>query len=193
MIRFLSGENFKINNLSTAEDTVLLSNILDSLSNKYSDNIPTIIDAENAGTAYRFLTAALCITPGKWLLTGSKRMKQRPIGKLVDALKKIDAQIEYTDETNSPPLLITGSKLSGGEIEIDGSESSQFLSAILMIAPLLSGGLKIIIKNKTVSSPYINMTLKLMKSFGIEFQKNKNIIKIAEQKYQVKEQTIEAD
>ena len=193
MICFLSREDFTINNLSTAKDTVLLAKILESLSKKYSDKIPTVIDAGNAGTAFRFLTAALCITPGKWLLTGSKRMRQRPIKPLVDALIKLGANIKYTDKKNYPPLLISGNKLSGGEIEIDSSVSSQFVSAILMIAPLLSRGLKIILKNKTVSSPYINMTLNPMRSFGIEFQKNNNIIEIAEQKYQAKKQTIEAD
>jgi len=88
MIRFLSRKDFTINNLSTAKDTVLLAKILESLSKKYSDKIPTVIDAGNAGTAYRFLTAALCITPGKWLLTGSKRMKQRPIKPLVEIENK---------------------------------------------------------------------------------------------------------
>ena len=193
MIRFLSGKDFKLNNLSNADDTVLLARILESINNDYNSNIPTVIDARNAGTAYRFLTAALCLSPGKWLLTGSKRMKHRPIGILVETLKKLGAKIEYAGKKNYPPLLITGSKLKGGEIEIDSSESSQFVSAILMIAPLLSGGLKITLKNKTVSTPYINMTLNLMRSFGIEYQKNKNIIEIGEQKYQAKEQTIEAD
>ena len=88
MIRFLSRKDFTINNLSTAKDTVLLAKILESLSKKYSDKIPTVIDAGNAGTAFRFLTAALCITPGKWLLTGSKRMKQRPIKPLVEIENK---------------------------------------------------------------------------------------------------------
>jgi len=88
MICFLSREDFTIDNLSTAKDTVLLAKILESLSKKYSDKIPTVIDAGNAGTAYRFLTAALCITPGKWLLTGSKRMKQRPIKPLVEIENK---------------------------------------------------------------------------------------------------------
>ena len=193
MICFLSKKNFKINNLSGAEDTVLLANILKSINTDQNSKIPTKINAENAGTAYRFLTAGLCLMPGKWLLTGSERMKHRPIGTLVEALKKLGAKIEYAGKKNYPPLLITGSKLKGGKIEIDSSESSQFVSAILMIAPLLSGGLKITLKNKTVSTPYINMTLNLMKSFGIEYQKNENIIEIAEQKYQAKEQTIEAD
>ncbi len=124
----------------------------------------------NAGTVMRPLAAILCAGKGEYVLTGEARMKERPIAHLVDALQKIGADISYLGDLGYPPLLIKGRALQGGVVEIDGSISSQFLTAFLMAAPLFRGETKIKIKGELVSKPYIDITLHLMKAFGIDVQ-----------------------
>ncbi|WP_428772807.1 3-phosphoshikimate 1-carboxyvinyltransferase [Vibrio sp.] len=124
----------------------------------------------NAGTAMRPLAAALCLGEGEYVLTGEPRMKERPIGHLVDALKQAGAQIEYLENEHYPPLKITGTGLSGGEVSIDGSISSQFLTAFLMSAPLAKGDITINIIGELVSKPYIDITLHIMRQFGVEVE-----------------------
>lgn len=121
----------------------------------------------NAGTAMRPLAAALCLTQGNIVLTGEPRMKERPIGHLVDALRQGGATIDYLEQTNYPPLRLHGG-FQGGEIAVDGSVSSQFLTALLMTAPLASKDTRISIKGDLVSKPYIDITLRMMKDFGVE-------------------------
>lgn len=120
----------------------------------------------NAGTAMRFLTAALCLHNNNIILTGDKRMQERPIGHLVDALRQGGATIDYLGLPGCPPLRVLGG-FKGGNIELDGSISSQFLSALLMISPLAKQDTQIVIKGELVSKPYIEMTLKMMADFGI--------------------------
>ncbi|MGF1910388.1 3-phosphoshikimate 1-carboxyvinyltransferase [Vibrio kasasachensis] len=127
----------------------------------------------NAGTAMRPLAAALCLGEGEFVLTGEPRMKERPIGHLVDALRQAGAQIEYLENENYPPLKITGSGLNGGSVEIDGSISSQFLTAFLMSAPLAKDDVTIKIVGDLVSKPYIDITLHIMAQFGVEVE-NRN-------------------
>ncbi len=122
----------------------------------------------NAGTVMRPLTAALCIGKGEYVLSGEPRMKERPIAHLVEALQQIGADISYLEKAGYPPVLIKGRKLEGGQVEIDGSISSQFLTAFLMAAPLFSGDTSIKIKGELVSKPYIDITLHLMKAFGVD-------------------------
>jgi len=126
----------------------------------------------NAGTAMRPLTAALAVSNVDVTLTGEPRMYERPIGHLVDALLQWDADIEYLQHKDYPPLRIRGKALSGGKISIDGSVSSQFLTAVLMTAPLLSGDSEIIISGELVSKPYIDITLALMARFGVVVENN---------------------
>ncbi|WP_318522081.1 3-phosphoshikimate 1-carboxyvinyltransferase [Photobacterium leiognathi] len=127
----------------------------------------------NAGTAMRPLAAALCLGGGEFVLTGEPRMKERPIGHLVDALRSAGADIEYLENENYPPLKIKGTGLKGGEVEIDGSISSQFLTAFLMAAPLAKADTVIRIKGDLVSKPYIDITLHIMAQFGVEVE-NRN-------------------
>lgn len=122
----------------------------------------------NAGTAMRPLCAVLAASTGQFTLTGEPRMEERPIGALVDALKQAGAQITYLKNTDYPPLKIDGNKLKGGRISVDGSVSSQFLTAILMAAPLFEQDSQIEIVGELVSKPYIDITLDTMKKFGIE-------------------------
>ncbi len=126
----------------------------------------------NAGTAMRPLAAALCLGEGEYVLTGEPRMKERPIGHLVDALRQAGADIEYLENENYPPLRIKGTGLELGTVEIDGSISSQFLTAFLMSAPLAKGDITIKIIGDLVSKPYIDITLHIMKQFGVEVENN---------------------
>lgn len=121
----------------------------------------------NAGTAMRPLAAALCLTRGDIVLTGEPRMKERPIGHLVDALRQGGAEIDYLEQVDYPPLRLHGG-FQGGEISVDGSVSSQFLTALLMAAPLAAQDTRIAIKGELVSKPYIDITLHMMKDFGID-------------------------
>jgi 3-phosphoshikimate 1-carboxyvinyltransferase len=185
IIRALADGNMNILNLSESEDTQVMAEA-------FQLNSP-LINIGHAGTAMRFLTAYLTICPGEWTLTGSERMKNRPVGKLVDALRRLGANIEYTEKKGYPPLKIKGGKLEGGSIEIDGSISSQFISALLMIAPLLPKGLKLELKNEIISSSYIKLTLGLMKKCGILSNWSGKIIEIQHQKYIPADIKVEAD
>ncbi len=150
-------------------------------------------DIEAAGTAMRFLTAYYAQKEGTVLLTGSKRMKERPIRILVDALRQCGAQIEYVEKEGFPPLRITGTRLDGGHIALDGSISSQYISALLLIAPQMKNGLQLELLHKVTSWPYIEMTLSLLKQQGISFEMKENHIEITPQAYQPNKIKIEAD
>lgn len=121
----------------------------------------------NAGTAMRPLAAALCLTEGDIILTGEPRMKERPIGHLVDSLRQGGAKVDYLEQENYPPLRLHGG-FQGGEISVDGSVSSQFLTALLMTAPLAPQDSRISIRGDLVSKPYIDITLNMMKTFGVD-------------------------
>lgn len=122
----------------------------------------------NAGTAMRPLAAVLCAGQGEYILTGEPRMKERPIAHLVDALQELGANITYMEQDGYPPLHISAQALNGGSVSIDGSVSSQFLTALLMAAPLFKSDTHLKIKGELVSKPYIDITLHMMKSFGVE-------------------------
>jgi 3-phosphoshikimate 1-carboxyvinyltransferase len=124
----------------------------------------------NAGTAMRPLCAALCLSQGEFTLTGEPRMEERPIGALVDALRQVGADVTYLKNENYPPLTIKGTGLAGGKVDIDGSVSSQFLTAFLMAAPYAQQDTEISIVGELVSKPYIDITLKMMAAFGVEVE-----------------------
>lgn len=185
IIRALCEKHFPIYNLAAAKDTETMINLL--------AEEKTTKDVGPAGTTMRFLTAFYANTPGKWVLTGSERMRNRPIAILVDALETLGAKIKYLEKEGCPPLEIEGGNLKGGKISIDGSVSSQYLSALLLIAPTLPGGLEMELTGKIASIPYLKMTLALIAEFGAKYSFENNIIKIEEGKYQAKEFTVEAD
>jgi 3-phosphoshikimate 1-carboxyvinyltransferase len=167
ILRHLYGPSVSVSNLSASDDTVLLHSLLTVLEQYHKSGSGTLrLDARNCGTAFRFLTALLAITPGQFMLTGSDRMKMRPIGHLVDALRDLGADIEYLDKKDHPPLLIRGRKLEGGQVRLNLSLSSQFLSALLLIAPKLDNGLQILREGEIVSGPYAEMTVKLLRQLG---------------------------
>ena len=175
----------RVHHLSDSDDTRILHQALTLRESR--------IDIGHAGTAMRFLTAFLAQTTGEWELTGSDRMKQRPVKILVEALKCLGAQIDYLEEEGFPPLRITGSELTGTTLELDGSISSQYISALLMIAPVLKNGLVIQLTGRVTSRAYIEMTLRLMSRFGIHTEWKGDIIRIKEQSYNPQEFTVEAD
>ena len=154
-----------------------------------------VIDVGHTGTAMRFLTAYFSIQEdSKVILRGSKRMHQRPIAPLVNALKDMGAHIEYLDKLGYPPLFISGQKLNAQSVEIDGSMSSQYVTALLLIAPALENGLKVQLKGKITSLPYIEMTLKLLQQIGVMYTFNGNTICVAPyNKSKVQSITVESD
>jgi 3-phosphoshikimate 1-carboxyvinyltransferase len=168
IIEALTDKKKSIRNLSGSEDTKRLRTSLHMVKTCATSRIPMVVDAGNAGTVMRFLTALLAVTEGKWLLTGSDRMKKRPVGELVKALKKLGADINYAGTFGFPPLRIKGAELRSKVLELDVAESSQFVSALMMVAPELGDGLKINFKNRPVSFPYIKMTAQMMQEFGVE-------------------------
>ena len=178
-------------NLSSSKDTQTLLALLRQMHQIKNHHL----DVGDAGTDMRFLTALLCTKDGEWTITGSERMKERPIQHLVDALKLLGAEISYLGKEGFPPLKIIGKKLRGGKIEVDGSISSQFISALLLIAPALENGLEIQIKNKTVSWSYILMTLDILSQFGIRVSTVLDTIRVSNTQSEVPNQPfrIESD
>ena len=160
IIYALSGGRQMPQNLSDCDDTEVIINAL-----RY---MPEEINIKAAGTAMRFMTAYLSVMRGTHVLTGTERMKHRPIGILVDALRKLGADIEYVGEEGFPPLRITGKSLNGGVLEIPGNVSSQYISALLMIGPMLKEGLTVRLLGDIISRPYIDLTLWTMREFGAD-------------------------
>ena len=185
IINALNYSPYPLQNLADSDDTVVMLKALNSNSNKF--------DIGHAGTAMRFLTAFLAKIVGEWEITGSERMQQRPISILVDALKSLGAKIEYIKNEGFPPLKIYGSHLTGKTIELDGSVSSQYISALLLIAPTIENGLTLKLSGEITSRSYIELTLKLMAKFGIQYRWEENEISVPEQKYFAREFTVEAD
>lgn len=186
IIQSLCKDDFKINNLSNSDDTCSLQLALQKNSGT--------INVGAGGTTFRFLTAYLATKKDKeFILTGTSRLKERPIKELVEVLKMLGADIGYLEKEDLPPLKIKGKKLIGGEISIDSNISSQFISSLLMIAPTLQKGLTLTIEKEIVSKPYIQMTLTLMSEYGITYNWTGNTIKISPQKYTAKNFNIESD
>jgi len=181
----LSHGRFIPKGLSESDDTAVMIEILRTTSPERN--------AGHAGTAMRFLTAYFSCQPGEVILTGSERMKNRPIGVLVDLLRELGARISYEENEGYPPLRITGGKLKGGRRSINSGVSSQYISALLLIAPYLHRGLELVLKGNMVSASYINLTLQLMKRAGIHYTWNENSIKIEEGSYQAGVITVEPD
>lgn len=185
ILNALSYSPYDIQNLSDCDDTEVMVKALNSDSRDF--------DIKAAGTAMRFLTAFLSKIVGEWTITGTERMKNRPIKLLVDALNSLGARIEYIEKEGYPPLRIFGSALQGGEISLAGGVSSQYISALLMIAPLMENGLTLHLEGNIISRPYINLTLQLMEQFGVKATWNGQTIKILPQEYKPIRFTVESD
>ena len=193
IIAALSKGMVMVKNLSDAADTVILNNILIELTTAALDERRTV-NVGHAGTAMRFLTAFLSTIPEKFRLTGSGRMQERPIGILVDALKSLGADISYEKNEGYPPLLINGGMTdTPSEVFIQGNVSSQYLSALLIIAPTLPQGLSLHIVGGLTSRPYLEMTLNMLASAGIHHNWEGDTIHIKPQTHQMATLTVEPD
>jgi len=206
VIAALSKGLVRVHNLSDAADTVILNQILTDLkssqlsvvSQESAANIDyaerKTVNVGHAGTAMRFLTAYLSTLPQAFTLTGSGRMQERPIGILVDALRTLGADISYEKNEGYPPLLINGGLKPGvSEVSIKGNVSSQYLSALLIIAPSLPKGLSLHIEGGLTSRPYLEMTLNMLGTVGISHRWEKDTIHIEAQPYQQASLTVEPD
>ena len=179
--------NTKLLNLSNSDDTKVLTKALSNLNGQ--------VDIHHAGTAMRFLTAFLAqIEDREFVITGSARMQERPIGILVDSLNELGFEVRYLDKKGFPPLKIIGKKNIKSEIKLNSTVSSQYISALMLIAPSLENGLKIILEGQIISKPYINLTLNILKKIGVKCIFKKNIIEIKNHsKSKISQYTVESD
>lgn len=176
-----------LSNISNSDDSQLMTNALASTSE--------IIDIHHAGTAMRFLTAFLAVQEGKEVvITGSKRMKERPMKILVEALQELGADITYTENDGFPPLKIIGKKLDKQKVSLKANVSSQYISALLLIASKLENGLELTLEGEITSVPYINMTLSLLDEIGVESSFANNVITVKPNNKDVSQSlTVESD
>ncbi len=160
VINAMAGSHTKPNNLSDCDDTEVIIAAMETM--------PEVINIKAAGTAMRFMTAYLATTSGEHTITGTERMKNRPIKVLVDALRYLGADITYEGKEGYPPLHIKGKPLDGGHLEVVGNISSQYISALLMTGPILKNGLELKLTGEIASRPYIDLTLWTMKEYGAD-------------------------
>ncbi|MCX2495220.1 3-phosphoshikimate 1-carboxyvinyltransferase [Pedobacter sp. PF22-3] len=203
IISALSKKLVKVENLSNAADTITLNGILNKLGietselgadSKLKTENSELVDVGPAGTAMRFLSAYLSAKNGNFLLTGTERMKQRPIGILAEALKTIGADISYAEAEGFPPLNINGPlDQKTNQVKIKGDISSQYISALLMIAPILPQGLTLEIEGELTSKPYVDMTLDMLAEVGIEHHWDGNSISIKPQAFKPGTLVVEPD
>jgi 3-phosphoshikimate 1-carboxyvinyltransferase len=186
IINALAGGKSELQNLSDANDTQLMLRLVNATA--------PVIDVEDAGTTMRFLTAYFSVTHQHKVLTGTSRMKERPIGILVNALRSLGVDIVYTEKDGYPPMEIKGfSGQKTDTIRIRGDVSSQFISALMMIAPVLPKGLNLELEGKIGSRPYIEMTASIMQHFGVQVSFTGNIVSVKPQTYKAASFTVESD
>ncbi|MBK9255775.1 MAG: 3-phosphoshikimate 1-carboxyvinyltransferase [Saprospiraceae bacterium] len=186
MIQAICGNPFQIENISDSDDTQTLIRLLETKD--------SVLDCHHAGTTFRFLTAFLAFSERTVTLTGSERMQQRPVGPLVDALRNCGASIDYLGKEGYPPLQINPPVSEPSEtLRLPANISSQYISALLMVAPTFRKGLIIELEGSVVSKPYIEMTIGIMNYFGVEVSWNDNILTIPNASYQPREFYVEAD
>jgi 3-phosphoshikimate 1-carboxyvinyltransferase len=188
IIEALSGAGSRLDNLSEANDTRVITRLLQDTAGE--------LNAEDAGTVMRFMTAYLAVTGQHKTITGTARMQQRPIGILVEALRQLGAQIDYLGQQGYPPLAFRGidrDRQYPATLQVRGDISSQYISALLMVAPLFPKGLTLELQGKVGSRPYIQMTLALMQHFGVKSEFTGNVIQVPAQSYSKAQYTIESD
>lgn len=186
ILNALTGNRGRIERTAECDDTAVMLTALSQTSDE--------VNIGAAGTAMRFLTAYFAMQPGRTVtITGTERMCNRPIALLVDALRQCGASIEYVDKKGYPPLKIHGCRLTGGDITLPASVSSQYVSSLLMTAPLMEHGLKLTLTDGIVSLPYIKMTLGLMKEWGVDSDFTDNVITVKPQHYTPVDFKVEAD
>lgn len=182
-----------VNYISNSDDTLLLRKLLSLDHSHLPDNEVIELDCSNAGTVLRFLMTAVSMTKGTFVLTGSERMKQRPVKPLVDALRSLGVTIDYLEKESYPPIKIKGCEITGGNLEISVEQSSQFASSLLLAAPLWKNGLSLSLTGNLSSLPYIDMTVKMMKNAGIDVVRNDRKITVKSSRYKFDDFKIEPD
>jgi len=194
ILKALCKEECQLSHLSDCDDTRVMLNAFAPASADAETAGPREVNIGAAGTSMRFLTAYYATRPGAdIILTGSERMKQRPIQILVEALQSLGADIEYTENEGYPPLHIRGKQLEGGNLTIDGGTSSQYISALLMVAPTLTHGLNLFLSGDVTSRPYIEMTLSMMEQFGVKSSFKESYIEVGPQDYCAQSYAVESD
>lgn len=188
MIAAYGGFELDLQNLSGSTDTLCLANALREIQQKKN-----VIDIVDCGTAARFLTTYLACHEGEWILTGSERMKQRPIKHLVEVLLFLSVDIQYVEEEGYLPLRIHGKPIAGGNVQVEMQQSSQFASSLLLAAPMWTQGLEMELLGELSSLPYLEMTLAMMRHFGAEIDRNDRTIVVKPKPYQSNGFTIEPD
>lgn len=179
--------------MSNSDDTVLLLRHLSLDFSHLPDNFVIELDCANAGTVLRFLTTAVSMTDGTFVLTGSERMKKRPVKPLVDALRNLGVSIEYLEKEGYPPIKIKGGEIKGGNLDISVEQSSQFASSLLLAAPLWEDGLSLTLTGNVSSMPYIDMTINMMKDAGVDVKRNDRKITVNPSRYKLDDFIIEPD
>lgn len=191
VLHFLHGGKLPSQPLSDAHDTRLLQQLLLQMTPSTSE---VILDVQDAGTVLRFLTAVAASREGQtYILRGTARLHERPVKDLVDALRQLGANIQYEDQEGFPPLRIAGQQLRGGRVEVSANISSQFISALCLIAPGLDEGLRIQLLGQVVSSPYIDMTLGVLKQAGVASCRQGQTILIPSQSLRLSALDVESD
>jgi len=193
ILKALTKGAISIHNLSYADDTVCMEKLLKAVDQRPNSGEEITLDVGPAGTVMRFLTAFLSLQAGSFVLTGSSRMLERPIQILVEALVQLGAEIEYLGKEGYPPIRIHGKPWEGKRIRIPANISSQYISALLLIAPFTPQGLEIEMEGELTSAPYVEMTLEMMESIGIQVERKKGAWKIPAQSIQAGEIKIEPD
>ena len=179
--------------MSNSDDTILLLRHLSLDFSHLPDNEVIELDCANAGTVLRFLMTAVSMTKGTFVLTGSERMKQRPVKPLVDALRSLGVSIDYLEKESYPPIKIKGCEITGGNLEISVEQSSQFASSLLLAAPLWKNGLSLCLIGNLSSLPYIDMTINMMKQCGVDIERNGRMITVKPSRYRFDDFVIEPD
>ena len=187
MIAAYGGFSPEVTNLSDSQDTKVLRDALLFCCERKSINIA------DCGTAARFMTTYLACHCGDWLLTGTDRMKQRPIRPLVDALRQLGASIQYVENEGFLPLKIHGKFIQGGKVSLDVSQSSQFASSLLLVAPMWPDGLELELRGNLNSVPYLDMTIAMMRHFSAQVERKGNVVAVRPKPYQPNGVTVEAD
>ena len=207
MIAAYGGFEPDFQNLSDSSDTEVFRHVIPSLppfkgmpegrgiqaSVSMPKSLPVVVDIADCGTAARFMTTYLACLEGDWLLTGTERMKQRPMAPLVEALKILDTDIQYVEKEGCLPLRIHGKALSGGKTSVDMSQSSQFASSLVLAASMFSQGLELELCGELNSLPYLDMTLALMRHFSAHAERHGKTVVVKPQPYQQQPFTIEPD
>lgn len=188
MIAAYGGFEPDFQNLSDSGDTMVLSEAL-----RKAQSGESIIDIADCGTAARFMTTYLACHEGDWLLTGTDRMKQRPMAPLVEALRALGAEVQYVENEGCLPLHIKGKTISGGKVQMDTTRSSQFASSLLLAAPMWPHGLVMDLVGQLSSVPYLQMTLAMMRHFGAECELQGERVVVSPKPYEPKDFAVDSD